>query len=388
MRRARVPDVRALLSERRSRRARPVGLLPAVLAGHEDDPRSSALPLRLLGGVHRLVLERRAPSWRSSYPTVGGDADADGAWPALRAVVEQSPRRAPWPACDQPPQTNEVGRAARPARRAAARGRTSPAAGATVRDRCQRWPEPACRPLPRRRRRTGRARARHVAGGARRPVARPAAAAARAAARSSSAPAATCAARPGDRDGRLRLTSYVWPDQLDRFERLARCAASSRRGCRSRCTRWPRATSSPSSQLAPGTATVLWHSVVWQYLSTGRADRQWSDDLPTSVPERATRAGSRTCGSSRSGGCPAPSPSSSSGCRPGRAGEDRILGVAQPHGIPTSLGVSGRIPATRQRGPSCSSAATTRSSRSAPSTSTGPARRSPSTTTTSSACSR
>ena len=31
-----------------------------ILRGHEDDPGRSALSLRLLGSVHRLVLERRA----------------------------------------------------------------------------------------------------------------------------------------------------------------------------------------------------------------------------------------------------------------------------------------------------------------------------------------
>ncbi|MDP9480944.1 MAG: DUF2332 domain-containing protein, partial [Actinomycetota bacterium] len=34
----------------------------AVLAGHEDDPPDSALALRLMGAVHRLVLEGRAPA--------------------------------------------------------------------------------------------------------------------------------------------------------------------------------------------------------------------------------------------------------------------------------------------------------------------------------------
>src|SRR5215210_7259838 len=80
------------------------GASASVLAGHEDDPRSSALPLRLLGGVHRLVLERRAPELALFYPSVGGRADAEAAWPALRAVLQQH-RDELHAGLHQPPQT-------------------------------------------------------------------------------------------------------------------------------------------------------------------------------------------------------------------------------------------------------------------------------------------
>ena len=46
-----------------------------VLRGHEDDPGPSALALRLMGGVHRLVLEGRAPALALTYPSVGGSGD-------------------------------------------------------------------------------------------------------------------------------------------------------------------------------------------------------------------------------------------------------------------------------------------------------------------------
>lgn len=49
-----------------------------LLVGHEDARRDSALPLRLLGGVHRLVLERRAPQLALYYPSVGGTASPSG----------------------------------------------------------------------------------------------------------------------------------------------------------------------------------------------------------------------------------------------------------------------------------------------------------------------
>jgi len=82
-----------------------------VLRGHEDDPGPSALALRLMGGVHRLVLDRRAPALALTYPSVGGTGDPDAAWAALRTVLAEfvDELRA---SLGQPPQTNEVGRAA------------------------------------------------------------------------------------------------------------------------------------------------------------------------------------------------------------------------------------------------------------------------------------
>ena len=81
-----------------------------LVAGHEGDPGPSALALRLMGGVHRLVLQRRAPSLAMFYPSVGGCGAPDEAWPAFRGVqadhVVELRRR-----LDQAPQTNEVGRA-------------------------------------------------------------------------------------------------------------------------------------------------------------------------------------------------------------------------------------------------------------------------------------
>jgi len=44
------------------------GAAATLLAGHETDPGASALALRLMGGVHRLVLQRRAPALALTYP--------------------------------------------------------------------------------------------------------------------------------------------------------------------------------------------------------------------------------------------------------------------------------------------------------------------------------
>jgi hypothetical protein len=87
------------------------GVFAAILAGHENDSGRLALPLRLLGGLHRLVLDSRAPELRRRYPSTGGRWDAEAAWPDIKRVAtgHADYLRA---ALDSPPQTNEVGRSA------------------------------------------------------------------------------------------------------------------------------------------------------------------------------------------------------------------------------------------------------------------------------------
>ncbi len=87
------------------------GVFAAVPSGHEDDPSREAVPLRLLGGLHRLVLDGRAPALRRWYPSTGGTWDAGSAWPEITIVAADhaDSLRA---ALGQPPQTNEVGRSA------------------------------------------------------------------------------------------------------------------------------------------------------------------------------------------------------------------------------------------------------------------------------------
>lgn len=91
------------------------GPVAAVLAGHEDDPGSSALALRLFGPVHRIVLAGGAPALAAFYPSAGGTEHAgeraEHAWPAFRAVVAEHADLLRHD-IDQVPQTNEPGRAA------------------------------------------------------------------------------------------------------------------------------------------------------------------------------------------------------------------------------------------------------------------------------------
>jgi hypothetical protein len=82
-----------------------------VLEGREGDPPFSALALRFLGAVHRLVLEGRAPALARHYPSAGGEAGLEGAWAAFRETLEQH-RDTLRALVRRPCQTNEVGRAA------------------------------------------------------------------------------------------------------------------------------------------------------------------------------------------------------------------------------------------------------------------------------------
>ena len=78
-----------------------------LLAPLADDPAGSVPALRFAGALHRLVLERRAPELALHYPSVGGTPGE--VWPVARRTVEEHlddlhelVRR--------PVQTNEVGR--------------------------------------------------------------------------------------------------------------------------------------------------------------------------------------------------------------------------------------------------------------------------------------
>jgi len=82
-----------------------------LLAEFEAEPESSALALRLMAAVHRLVLQDRLPQLTYHYPSVGGDGDAATAWPLFRdALTERGTeiRQLVGRGC----QTNEVGRSA------------------------------------------------------------------------------------------------------------------------------------------------------------------------------------------------------------------------------------------------------------------------------------
>src|SRR5918993_2703432 len=85
------------------------GRVREICEGYESAPTGSALPLRLLAGVFRLVLTDQAPELVRFYPCLGGQDDPAQAWPVLRGVIAAH-RDELRGALEVPPQTNEVGR--------------------------------------------------------------------------------------------------------------------------------------------------------------------------------------------------------------------------------------------------------------------------------------
>lgn len=80
-----------------------------VLRGHEADPPGSAPALRLMGAVHRLVLDGHAPELARYYPSEGGDPEAPGVWHTFVDVLERNAESIQF-LLERPVQTNEVRR--------------------------------------------------------------------------------------------------------------------------------------------------------------------------------------------------------------------------------------------------------------------------------------
>jgi hypothetical protein len=126
---------------------RAAGVCCAVLHDHYDDPSDSALALRFLGAVHRLVLQGKAPQLAACYPSVGGDSNCDDIWPKFRAVVQlhQTVLRE---LVHLPVQTNEVGRCAALGAGRRVRGTTNRSPAAPVGGRSCRRLDPSMGPVP------------------------------------------------------------------------------------------------------------------------------------------------------------------------------------------------------------------------------------------------
>lgn len=86
------------------------GPIAELIAPDATDP-EAGYRLRVLGGLHRMVLGGDAPDLARHYPSTGGDGDAAAAWPRIRELLNDPPA-AVRDALTRPPQTNEVGRSA------------------------------------------------------------------------------------------------------------------------------------------------------------------------------------------------------------------------------------------------------------------------------------
>jgi hypothetical protein len=248
------------------------GVCCMVLHDHHADPPDSALALRFLGAVHGLVLQGKAPRLAACYPSAGGDSDCDDLWPRFRAVVQQH-AAALRERVHRPVQTNEVGRCAallggflEVARRTGLPLRlleVGAAGGLILRWDQYRyevghegWGDPYS-PV-------------HISGvfGDAYP---------RFDARVKIVERRGCDASPidpGTEEGRLTLQSYVWPDQVERLRQLSAAIDVARRipanVDQANAADWIEATLANS---VSDVATVVYHSIVWQYLSAAERAR-------------------------------------------------------------------------------------------------------------------
>jgi hypothetical protein len=247
------------------------GVCAAVLDPHADDPWSTALILRFLGAVHRLVLAGHAPALAAHYPSAGGTPGPGLVADFLATVAEH--RAAVEEGLLATVQTNEVGRAAAlvggyawVARRGGLPLRVlelGASAGLNLRfDRF--WFD------------TGETTFGDPASGVRfagcwRDAGDPPRGLPDLATGITVAERAGCDRNPLDPTsdgGRLTLRGFVWPDQVERLARLDAALAI--------------ATSLPApveagdlgdwlaarlADRAEGVATVVVHSIVWQYVS-------------------------------------------------------------------------------------------------------------------------
>jgi len=236
-----------------------------LLADHATASLGAAYPLRVLGGAHRLALTGGAPDLAAHLPSTGGDGDADGAWAALGALMAAHPPEI-LDALTRPPQTNEVGRSASlvggllvvaaetglPVRAL----EIGSSAGLNLRFDRYRYEQGDRGFGPR----DSTVRFTGLWADGQPPFEAPLEVAER----------RGCDLDPIDAttdEGRLTLLSYVWPDQRERFERMAAALEIAAEVPavvdRADAVEWlTRHLADP----APGRVTVVFHSIMWQYL--------------------------------------------------------------------------------------------------------------------------
>lgn len=272
------------------------GVTTKVMAGAECDRRGTVPGLRFAGALHRLVLEGRAPGLAKHYPSVGGQPHLPTLWqdalPVLHEHTEELRRRIAATVV----QTNEPGRsaplfgglqiAAHEAARAA--GRHVPfsvrlleigaSGGLNLRPHHvgYRMPdgtvygdsdsllvlEPQWTGMPdvdlsHKLRVVGRA---------------------------------GCDVSPVDvstEDGRLHLCSFVWADQLDRMNRLRDALdLAAVDPIKVEEAAGPEWLAKQLARAERDVLTVVWHSVVWQYVSP--ADRAMGRAVLADAAAKAT----------------------------------------------------------------------------------------------------
>ncbi len=255
------------------------GPVREVVAGHEDAPAGSMVQLRVLAGLHRLVLLREAPQLATFYPSAGGHGSPEGAWPVAREVMATHVEQLRGSLATAP-QTNEVGRSAplvvglldavhRSGLHRVRLLEVGASAGLNLLvDRYRvdgpDWsfgpPDAAVHLAD---------AVRHDRGALLVDGVRP---------QVEVVQRRGCDLAPVDattQDGRLLLTSYVWPDQVERFERLRLALAEAKAHPvtvdAAPAGEWlERVLAEPAG---PGVLTVVWQSITRLYWPAGEVAR-------------------------------------------------------------------------------------------------------------------
>jgi hypothetical protein len=258
------------------------GPIRDLLAPHEQDPFGSALSLRFLGSVHRIVLEGRAPELAAHYPSAGGTPgpEVEEAFEATVAEhADELARR-----IEHGVQTNEVGRSASLIGALLVVARLNhplrllevgSSAGLNLRWDHYRYEagdqafgDPGS---PVRFDRPWTGRVPDLRGDV------------------SVAERLGCDRAPIDAttdEGRLTLRSFVWPDLAERFRRLDGAIEVARRvPARVERADAPTWVAERLAEPAPGRSTVVMHSIVLQYL-----EREGRRALLETIAEAGRRA--------------------------------------------------------------------------------------------------
>jgi hypothetical protein len=306
------------------------GVASRILAGGEDLPDDYVIALPLLGAVHRMVLAGEAPELAMFYPSVGGEWDPVLGWEAFEQLLSA---RAPElrSRLSQVPQTNEVGRSIAlyggllrlledvdlPVRLL----EIGSSAGLNLRaDQYRYLAEgmsfgPADSPVV------------FADAWSGRPVV--------------PAPGLRIAERVGSdvapvdalsADGALTLTSYVWPDQTGRLERL-RGALAIARSVPADVRREDAVSFLRNVELSEGHVTVIWHSVMWFYLKPD--EQAEATELIAALGERATESAPLAhLRFERTRRTPESADEFLVVLETWPGGSRRVIGSAGPHGLP------------------------------------------------------
>lgn len=261
------------------------GPCATILEPHANDPRGSMLALRFMGAVHRLVLEGRVPRLARHYPSTNGKPGRATLWRDFLAAVVSEAQSIP-KLMQLPPQTNEVARAGPLLggwlEIVRATGglpvcalEIGASAGLLLRwdhyryeHRSAGWGDPRS---PVRLRNPWRGDAPDFSTTV------------------TVAERRGCDRNPLDpttRAGHMTLESYVWPDQVERFERLRAAVDVARRvPAQVDSAHAPEWLKTQLAEQRNGAVTVVYHTIVMQYL-----DRDARAEVDRLIREAGARA--------------------------------------------------------------------------------------------------